>query len=348
MVCYNASMAGGTGLVLDERMLAHDPGRGHPERPDRLRALQHHLGTASSLVHVAARPASEEELVLVHAPSLVATIAATAGRSCVVLDPDTRTSPGSWDAARLAAGGLIDLCDAVLAGQVRNGIALVRPPGHHAERDHAMGFCLFNNVAIAAAHLRHRGVRRVAIIDWDLHHGNGTQHLFERDPDVLYVSTHQYPFYPGTGAVDEVGEGAGAGRTLNLPFPAGFGDHEFARAFDEIILPICRQFAPEFVLVSAGFDCDVRDPLGGLVVTPAGVTAMARACVALAEECAGGRLVAVLEGGYDLEAICDGVDMVLAALQGASDTPALVTGDARRIDPVLERVLAAQSPYWRL
>ena len=340
-------MAGGTGLVLDERMLAHDPGRGHPERPERLRALQHHLGAASSLVHIGARPASEEELVLVHTPSLVATIAATAGRSCVVLDPDTRTSAGSWDAARLAAGGLIDLCDAVLAGQVRNGIALVRPPGHHAERDHAMGFCLFNNVAIAAAHLRHRGVRRVAIIDWDLHHGNGTQHLFERDPDVLYVSTHQYPFYPGTGAVDEVGEGAGAGRTLNLPFLAGFGDHEFARAFDEIILPICRQFAPEFVLVSAGFDCDVRDPLGGLVVTPAGVTAMARACVAVAEECAGGRLVVVLEGGYDLEAICDGVDVVLAALQGACNVPALVTGDARRIDPVLERVHAAQSAYWR-
>jgi len=329
-------------------MLAHDPGRGHPERPDRLRALQHHLGMASSLVHIGARPASEEELLLVHTPSLVAEIAATAGRQCVVLDPDTRTSPGSWDAARLAAGGLIELCEAVLAGQVHNGVALVRPPGHHAEHERAMGFCLFNNVAIAAAHLRARGVRRVAIIDWDLHHGNGTQHIFERDPDVLYVSTHQYPFYPGTGAVDEVGEGAGAGRTLNLPFPAGFGDREFARAFDEVIVPICRQFGPEFVLVSAGFDCDLRDPLGGLSVTPAGVTTMARACLELAEECAGGRLVAVLEGGYDLEAICDGVDVVLAALRGARGAPSLVTGDAARIDPVIERVRTAQARYWRL
>ncbi len=341
-------MAGGTGLVLDERMLAHDPGRGHPERPDRLRALRHHLGAAPSLVHIGARPASEDELLLVHTPSLVEQIAATAGRQCVVLDPDTRTSPGSWDAARLAAGGLIDLCEAVRAGQVQNGIALVRPPGHHAERERAMGFCLFNNVAIAAAHLRSRGVRRVAIVDWDLHHGNGTQHVFERDPDVLYVSTHQYPFYPGTGAVDEVGEGAGAGRTLNLPFPAGFGDHEFARAFDEVIVPVCRQFAPEFVLVSAGFDCDLRDPLGGLSVTPAGVAAMAQACIELAEECASGRLVAVLEGGYDLEAICDGVDVVLATLRGGRGEPSLVTGDARRIDPLIERVRVAQAAYWRL
>jgi acetoin utilization deacetylase AcuC-like enzyme len=341
-------MAGGTGLVLDERMLAHDPGRGHPERPDRLRVLRDHLGDASSLVHIAARPASEDEIALVHAPSLVELVAATAGRPCVVLDPDTRTSPGSWQAARLAAGGLIDLCEAVLAGEVRNGLALVRPPGHHAERERAMGFCLFNNVAIAAAHLRRRGVRRVAIVDWDLHHGNGTQHLFEGDPDVLYVSTHQYPFYPGTGAVEEVGAGAGAGRTLNLPFPAGFGDREFTRAFREVIVPVCRQFAPEFVLVSAGFDCDLRDPLGGLAVTPAGVAAMAQACVELAEECAGGRLVAVLEGGYDLEAIRDGVDVLLASLRGARTVPPPVTGDARRIDPLLERVRAAQAPYWRL
>src|SRR5207248_2906775 len=227
------------------------------------------------------------------------------------------TSPGSWDAARLAAGSLLAVCDAVLAGEVENGFALVRPPGHHAERDRAMGFCLFDNVAIAAAWLRRRGMRRVAIIDWDLHHGNGTQHLFESDPDVLYVSTHQYPYYPGTGAAEEVGREAGVGRTVNLPFPAGFGDREYTRACTEVVLPVCRQFAPDFVLASAGFDCDHRDPLGGMRVTPAGFAAMGRACVELAAETAGGRIAAVLEGGYDLSAIVEGVDATLAALQGA-------------------------------
>lgn len=341
-------MAGGTGIVLDERMLAHDPGRGHPERPDRLRVLRDRLRTVPGLVHVGARPASEDELALVHDPALVEQVAATAGRACTILDPDTRTSPGSWEAARVAAGGLIDLCDAVRAGAVDNGVALVRPPGHHAEYGRAMGFCLFNNVAVAAAHLRERGIGRTVIVDWDLHHGNGTQHLFERDPDVLYVSTHQYPYYPGTGAAEEVGEGAGAGRTLNLPFPAGFGDQEFGRAFDELIMPICRQFAPEFVLVSAGFDCDIRDPLGGLAVTPAGIATMARACAELADECAGGRIVGVLEGGYDLEAIVDGVDALIGALRGDRRQHDPLTGDARRADPVLDRVRAAQSPYWRV
>jgi acetoin utilization deacetylase AcuC-like enzyme len=338
----------GTGIVLDERMLAHDPGHGHPERPERLRVLHHHLSDAPGLIRIGARAASADEIALVHAPALVERVAATAGQPCVIFDPDTRTSPGSWEAARLAVGGLIDLCDAVLAGEVRNGVALVRPPGHHAERARAMGFCLFNNVAIAAAHLRRRGVARVLIVDWDLHHGNGTQHLFERDPDVLYVSTHQYPYYPGTGAVDEVGEGAGAGRTLNLPFPAGFGDREFERAFTEVVVPVCRQFAPEFVLVSAGFDCDIRDPLGGLAVTPAGIAAMARALTALAEEYAQGRIVGVLEGGYDLDAIVDGVDTLLAVLRGDRRPVPLATGDGRRLDPLLERVRATHAPYWRL
>jgi acetoin utilization deacetylase AcuC-like enzyme len=338
----------GTGIVLDERMLAHDPGHGHPERPERLRVLHHHLGDAPGLIRIGARPASADEIALVHAPALVERVAATAGLPCVIFDPDTRTSPGSWEAARVAAGGLVELCDAVLADEVTNGVALVRPPGHHAERARAMGFCLFNNVAIAAAHLRRRGVARVLIVDWDLHHGNGTQHLFERDPDVLYVSTHQYPYYPGTGAVDEVGEGAGAGRTLNLPFPAGFGDREFERAFTEVVVPVCRQFAPEFVLVSAGFDCDIRDPLGGLAVTPAGIAAMARALTALAEEYAQGRIVGVLEGGYDLDAIVDGVDTLLAVLRGDRRPVPLATGDGRRLDPLLERVRATHAPYWRL
>jgi len=340
-------MAGGTGLMLDARMIAHQPGPGHPERPERLRVLHDRLVDARGLVHVGARLATPEEILRVHTPGLLERVAATAGRSHVRLDPDTATSERSYEAALLAAGGLLQTCDAVLDGEIERGVALVRPPGHHAERERAMGFCLFNNVAVAAAHLRARGVERVVVVDWDLHHGNGTQHSFEYDPDVLYVSTHQYPYYPGTGAVEEVGFGAGAGRTLNLPFPAGFGDAEFARAFDEIVLPVCRQFAPGFVLISAGFDGDVRDPLGSLCVTPAGFAAMARACVRLADETAGGRIAAVLEGGYDLGALVDGVDTVLAAFAGATRPPPLVTGDARNLDRVASRVREAHAPYWR-
>jgi len=340
-----------TAVVADARMLAHDPGRGHPERPDRLGALLAHLGETvetRGLARLGAREASEEEIALVHPAAHIEHVAATAGRARVVFDPDTATSPGSYEAARVAVGSVLTACEAVLAGETRNAFALVRPPGHHAERDRAMGFCFFNNVAIAAAWLRAHGVGRVAVVDWDLHHGNGTQHCFESDPAVLYVSTHQYPYDPGTGAAEEVGSGAGAGRTVNLPFPAGFGDAEYARAFDELIAPIVRQFAPDFLLVSAGFDCDHRDPLGGMEVTRAGFAAMAHRCVELAEECAGGRLAAVLEGGYDLNAIVEGVDATFAAMRGEDRVERAVTGDPRRADRVLARVRAAQGPYWRL
>jgi len=339
-------MSDGTAVVLDERMLAHDPGRGHPERPERLRVLLDHLEGARDLVKLGPRVATEDEIALVHERSHIEHAAASVGLPRVVFDPDTSTSPGSYQAARLAAGSLLTVCEAVLAGEVRNGFALVRPPGHHAERDRAMGFCLFNNVALAAAWLRQRGMRRVAIVDWDLHHGNGTQHLFEDDPSVLYVSTHQFPCYPGTGGVDEVGRGAGAGRTLNLPFPPGFGDAEYVRAFDEIVLPICRAFAPDFILVSAGFDCDRRDPLGALEVSPAGFARMARVLRTLAEEIAGGRIAAVLEGGYALDAIVEGVDETLAALRGRDRDLPLATGDARRAERVLARVREAHAPYW--
>jgi acetoin utilization deacetylase AcuC-like enzyme len=299
-------------------------------------------------VALAARPATDAELARVHAPELIALVDASRGRRHVRFDADTSTSAASSDAARLAAGSLIELCDAVSAGQVDNGLVLVRPPGHHAERDRAMGFCLYNNVAVAAQALRARGVARVAIVDWDLHHGNGTQHSFEDDPSVLYVSTHQYPFYPGTGAADEVGRGPGAGRTLNVPCPAGFGDAEFACIFDELIEPVIRQFAPEFVLVSAGFDCDGRDPLGGLTLTPDGIARMARALVRLAGECARGRIVAVLEGGYDLGALVDGTGVLLDALTGAPPSRSTPRDDAAgRAEGVLARVRAAHAPYWR-
>ena len=348
MVCYRPAVASGTAVVSDARMLAHDPGRGHPERPDRLRVLLDHLEDAAGLVRLRPRPATEDELALVHTRAHVERVASTAGQPRVVFDPDTIASPDSYEAARLAAGSLLVGCEAILADEVRSAFALVRPPGHHAERERVMGFCFFNNVAVAAAFLGTRGIRRVAIVDWDVHHGNGTQHIFETDPDVLYVSTHQYPYYPGTGAAEEVGRGAGAGRTLNLPFPAGFGDAEYVQAFHEIVLPVCRQFVPEFVLVSAGFDCDQRDPLAAMAVTPAGFAAMARACTEIARESAGGRIAAVLEGGYDLGALVDGVDAVLAAMRGTPDASPPVTGKGRKLEGVLARVRSAHEPYWRL
>src|SRR5437667_9142850 len=241
------AMAGGTAVVVDRRMLAHDPGRGHPERPDRLRVLLDHLGDARDLVHLGARAAAEEELALVHPAAHIERVAASAGRAHVVFDPDTATSAGSWDAACLAAGSLLVLCEAILAGEVANGFALVRPPGHHAERDRAMGFCLFNNVAVAAAHARAGGARKVAIVDYDVHHGNGTQHIFERDAGVLYISTHQYPYYPGTGAADEIGIEGGRGYTVNVPIAAGAVDDDYQLVFSKVIMPILLQSEPDLV-----------------------------------------------------------------------------------------------------
>jgi acetoin utilization deacetylase AcuC-like enzyme len=332
-------MAERTGCMTDPRMVAHDPGAGHPERPERLRVLQAQVDAVPGLVRIGAREATDVEIGRVHAPGLIERVEATRGAGRTRFDPDTSASAASCEAARLAAGGLVALCEAVCAGEVTNGLALVRPPGHHAERDRAMGFCLFNNVAIAAQALRAGGLARVAIVDWDLHHGNGTQHAFEDDPDVLYVSTHQYPFYPGTGAAEEIGRGAGTGTTLNVPCPAGFGDAELGAVFDELVGPALRRFAPDFVLVSAGFDCDGRDPLGGLRLTPAGVAKMARVCAAAAREVAGGRLVAVLEGGYDLGALVDGVRVVLEEWQqGDQPVPAALTGDGRRAAPLVEHV----------
>jgi acetoin utilization deacetylase AcuC-like enzyme len=352
-------------LVDDPLFLEHRaPGRGmgsaspmddHPERPDRLRAARAAveravLSSPTRVIRLEARDASEDELARVHTEGYVHTLGKIAGRQGY-LDPDTYFGPASYAAAIRAAGGAVALVEALLGGQGRFGLALVRPPGHHARPDTAMGFCLLNNVAIAAAHARARGAERVAIVDWDVHHGNGTQEMFYRDPSVLYVSLHQWPFYPGTGAADEVGAGDGTGFTVNVPLSAGADDAVYRAAFERVVAPVLSEFDPDLLLVSAGFDAHVRDPLASMRVTAGGYAAMMRSLAAALPRGPAGRLGIVLEGGYDLDGLRDSLEAVLRALE-----PAEAAGKDRPEEPKeigshaadLARAADAAGRTWRL
>jgi acetoin utilization deacetylase AcuC-like enzyme len=267
------------------------------------------------------------------------------------LDPDTRTSPGSTRAAWLAAGAAVEAVRAVVRGEATSAFALVRPPGHHARRESAMGFCLLNNVAVAAEWaLREGGCRRVLIVDWDVHHGNGTQESFWSRDDVLYVSTHRYPFYPGTGAAHERGAAAGEGRSVNVPLPAGMGDADYGAIFAELLEPIAEQYAPDFVLISAGYDAHLEDPLGGMALSEEGFAALSGCVRRIADRHCGRRIALVLEGGYDLQGLAHGVRATLEVLAGAEAPP--VAGAASRASAAGERALraaqAAQRPYWKM
>ena len=305
------------GYVLDEIFTQHRAPSGHPERPARATAARDALdaaGIASEGTHVAVRPATDEELTRVHGAAYLSELERVVPGKSGWLDPDTYYSPGTWAAARAAAGSTCELATRVLAGELSRGIAIVRPPGHHAMRDQAMGFCLLNNVAAAAAAARAAGAARVAIVDWDVHHGNGTQDIFWDDPSVLYLSVHQYPYYPGTGAPTEIGGPGARGATVNVGLPAGSKDADYAAVFDHVFAPALARFKPDLLLISAGFDAFEHDPLAGMRVTTAGFAAMAQRLRRVAEDHAGGRVVAVLEGGYDLEGIAGGVRATLNAL----------------------------------
>jgi acetoin utilization deacetylase AcuC-like enzyme len=341
-------------IFTSERFAYHLTPPGHPERVERfdvMTAVASEFRQQGGTVLVP-RSATEDEIGRVHDAEYVASLRETAGRA-VALDPDTYTSPDSYDVACLAAGAAISAVEHVLTnGSASRALALVRPPGHHAERNRAMGFCLVNSIAVAAAHARAQGLGRVAIVDYDVHHGNGTQWAFYADPSVLFVSSHQHPYYPGTGAADEIGTGEGRGYTVNLPLAAGATDADYAFIYGSVVWPILRQFEPELILLSAGFDAYEDDPLAGMRMTPPGFGRLTAALVEVAEEVCGGRIVAVTEGGYDLE----GLGACLRAAIRALDSPGVSTSpDApQEPEPVPrgEATLAAVrpnlAPFWTL
>jgi acetoin utilization deacetylase AcuC-like enzyme len=339
-----------TAIIADRRYIQHFAGRVHPERPERVTAMieMSERITRPDLKRLTPREATLDEVALCHRPDYVATVERSAGLERFDFDADTHGSRDTWKTAMLAVGGVLTAAAAVADGEVQNAFAIVRPPGHHALPDRAMGFCFFNNVAIAAAWLtRVRGVRRVLILDWDVHHGNGTQEIFYESPQVLYMSTHQFPLYPGTGWLDETGVGAGSGFTVNAPIPATCGDPEYLTIFDHLLMPIARQFNPEFILISAGFDCHYRDPLGMMRVTEDGFVAMLRRLKRLAGECCGGRIVAALEGGYDLKALADSGRAVIDELGREADEPLIPVDDADRALPIIQRAKYFLAPHWK-
>lgn len=310
------------GFFYHPDYLKHQTGSRHPERPERLSHLVKHLlgrPVWNSLVHLQPQHAIIDHVKLVHPESHVIGIAKACASGVSVLDAgDTHVSKESYDVALLAVGAAVEAVDQVLSGSLDSAFCAARPPGHHAETATAMGFCLFNNVAIAARHAqKSRGIERVAILDWDVHHGNGTQEIFYDDPSVLYVSLHQYPFYPGTGAADEIGSGKGKGFTLNCPMKAGSGEKEYFGAFHQRILPALDSFKPQLLILSAGFDAHKDDPLAGIELTEGTFGKMTGLMKKVAINHCDGKIVSVLEGGYNLEALARSAEKHLEAL--ASD-----------------------------
>ncbi|MBI1372015.1 MAG: histone deacetylase [Phycisphaera sp.] len=312
------------GWLYNDRYLEHDTGKFHPERPDRLRAIVSHFREtmlADALTPIDATPVDVKLVECVHDPLYVASVREACAHRVRNLDGDTLVCPASYDVALLATGGVINACQQVHGGKLKRAFCTVRPPGHHAEHDKAMGFCLFNNIAIAADWFTRQGVERVAIVDFDVHHGNGTQHILEERADVLFISIHQHPdtLYPGTGYADETGRGAGKGFTLNVPMPPRSGDNDYRQAFEAKILPKLDDYKPQMLLISAGFDAAREDPLAQIELTDAAFTWMTRQLAAVADRHGDGRVVSVLEGGYDLTALSRCAAAHVRALMGEGD-----------------------------
>jgi acetoin utilization deacetylase AcuC-like enzyme len=337
-----------TGIVRDARYLDHKPGDFHVEPPMRLDVIYGMLDEEpGAWIEIPARQARDEEVGRIHTARHIRRIKDTAGKERVALDTDTVTSSGSARAAFLAAGGFIEAAGAVMRGGVDSAFALVRPPGHHAEADKAMGFCLFNNAAVGACSLiEDHGLKRILVVDWDLHHGNGTQNSFYSTDKVLYFSTHQFPLYPGSGHWREMGQGPGEGYTLNVPLRAGKGDADYLHVFRTILKPAALAYKPEFVIVSAGFDVYGGDPLGGMEVTAEGFGALASEVMDIALECCGGRLALVLEGGYNGKGLKEGARSVLNQLSGRAPRPRIAADPSPDLLSELEPMIKLFRSFW--
>ena len=346
-----------TGIVRDQRYLEHVMDLGHPESPERLKVMYQMLEEKEMkglFESVTSRAVTREELEMNHTPKYIDLIASTAGKPYYRLDMDTSTCAKSYEAALFAAGGLLELIKAVMEGKLNNGFAMVRPPGHHAERDRAMGFCLFNNVAIGAYYaLKNFSLEKILVVDWDVHHGNGTQNSFYEDPRVLYFSTHRYgSFYPGTGAATEVGKGKGEGFNVNVPLSTGGSDADYGNIFEKILKPIALEYRPQLVLVSAGFDTHYDDPLGGMEVTEKGFARMTQILMEIADTTAQGKLAITLEGGYDVSGQSRSVKAVLKELSRVSplDKKEMLEKEKNnysRVERFINQLKEIQKRYWK-
>lgn len=338
------------GYLIDERYFLHNPGSTHPESPLRLVAVREALesyGVSRRWRRIEARSARREELELVHTPAMIDQLESASKRAPTFLDPDTMISADSHQAALYAAGGTIQCVAALCTGQLRRAFAFVRPPGHHAEPVRSMGFCLLNNVAIAAAFaLREHHLDRIAVIDTDVHHGNGTQACFYENPHVLYISSHQFPLFPGTGDFHEIGSGPGLGYTLNFPVPEGTGDGTFIPLYSRVIAAVLEQYRPQLILVSAGFDAHFRDPLAGLIMTNAGFASLAASLILAADRLCAGKICFVLEGGYNVDALKDCTKAVLTAMEAEYPTET-VTAINPLFQQVSEKSRSYLSSFWK-
>ncbi len=338
--------------VTHPRYTEHDfPG--HPEHAGRIRAVWQALddsGLTQRMLKTEATSVDDDAVLAVHAPAYLELLKQVSAQDRTLrLDADTYLGPGAYDVACLSAGGVLDAVKAVLGGTADNGLAAVRPPGHHAMPDHGMGFCLLGNIAIAARYAQRQfGLERILIVDYDVHHGNGTEAMFYDDPSVLFISTHQYPLYPGTGAVTDIGAGKGEDFTVNIPLPPGCGDANYARVFESIVWPAAERFQPQLMLVSAGFDAHWGDPLAQMRLTLDGYAHLTRELKRMADTLCGGKIVFVLEGGYSLEALSGGISNIARILLGEAPVDALGQAPGSQREPDIASLLTLLKRLHRL